>query len=76
MCKRLFLLGACPCALFVIVFCPYAEPGMGAAALTVASPWLSMPRIKFQVLCEMLCSEESLKSGGFIQIQLDSDMFL
>lgn len=33
---------------------------MGAAALTVAFIWLSVPRIKFQVLCEMPCSAESL----------------
>lgn len=32
---------------------------MGAAALTVAFTWLSVPRIKFQVLCEMPCSAES-----------------
>lgn len=60
MCKRFFLLGTCPCALFVIIFCPYVETGVGAAALTVAFTWLSTPRIKFQVPCEMLCSEESL----------------
>lgn len=43
----------------------------------MAVTWLSVPRIKFQVPREMLCSEESrYESGGFIQIQLDSDVFL
>lgn len=34
--------------------------GTGAVAPAAVSTWISMPRIKFQVLCEMQCSAESL----------------
>lgn len=43
----------------------------------LAFTWISMARIKFQVLCKVPFSAESvMKSVGFIQIQLDSYVFL